>query len=98
MRAIHAAAPHRGNPAPMASMPAPAASQAPGQPCKLRPMALTATIHNFTVQLADVDRGVYQDFELRLARHPSETTEFMLARLLAYCLEWQEGIALSEGV
>jgi uncharacterized protein YaeQ len=61
-------------------------------------MALTATIHHFTVQLADVDRGVYQDFELRLARHPSETAEFMLARLLAYCLEWQEGIALSEGV
>jgi uncharacterized protein YaeQ len=61
-------------------------------------MALTATIHNFTVQLADVDRAVYQDFELRLARHPSETAEFMLARLLAYCLEWQEGIALSEGV
>jgi uncharacterized protein YaeQ len=61
-------------------------------------MALTATIHNFTVQLADVDRGVYQDFELCLARHPSETAEFMLARLLAYCLEWQEGIALSEGV
>lgn len=61
-------------------------------------MALTATIHHFTVQLADIDRGVYQDFELRLARHPSETAEFMLARLLAYCLEWQEGIALSEGV
>lgn len=61
-------------------------------------MALTATIHNFTVQLADVDRAVYQDFELRLARHPSETAEFMLARLLAYCLEWQEGITLSEGV
>jgi uncharacterized protein YaeQ len=61
-------------------------------------MALTATIHQFTVQLADIDRGVYQDFELRIARHPSETAEFMLTRLLAYCLEWQDGIALSEGV
>ena len=61
-------------------------------------MALTATIHHFTVQLADVDRAVYQDFELRLARHPSETAEFMLTRLLAYCLEWQEGIAFTEGV
>ena len=61
-------------------------------------MAISATVHQFTVQLADVDRGVYQDFELRIARHPSETAEFMLTRLLAYCLEWQEGIALSEGV
>lgn len=61
-------------------------------------MALGATIHNFTVQLADIDRAVYQDLELRLARHPSETAEFMLTRLLAYCLEYQEGIAFTDGV
>lgn len=61
-------------------------------------MALGATLHQFSVQLADVDRGVYQDLDLRLARHPSETAEFMLARLLAYCLEYQEGIAFTEGV
>lgn len=61
-------------------------------------MALTATLHTFTVQLADMDRGVYADFELRVARQPSETAEFMLVRLLAYCLEYGEGIALTEGV
>ncbi|WP_028081823.1 YaeQ family protein [Solimonas soli] len=61
-------------------------------------MALTATIHVFTIQLADMDRGVYENFELRVARQPSETAEFMLARLLAYCLEYQDGIALTEGV
>lgn len=60
-------------------------------------MALNATMHTFAVQLADVDRGVYQDLELRLARHPSETAEFLLTRLLAYCLEYQEGITFSEG-
>ena len=60
-------------------------------------MALSATLHNFAVQLADIDRGVYQDLELRLARHPSETVEFMLTRLLAFCLEYQEGIAFSDG-
>ncbi|WP_228003114.1 YaeQ family protein [Nocardia australiensis] len=60
-------------------------------------MALSATLHNFAVQLADVDRGVYEDLELRLARHPSETAEFMITRLLAYCLEYQEGIAFSDG-
>lgn len=61
-------------------------------------MAIGATIHNFTIELADVDRDVYQDLELRLARHPSETTEFMLTRLLAYCLEYTEGIAFSDGI
>ncbi|WP_433602967.1 YaeQ family protein [Nocardia sp. CA-135953] len=59
-------------------------------------MALSATLHNFAVQLADVDRGVYQELELRVARHPSETAEFMLTRLLAYCLEYEEGIAFSD--
>lgn len=61
-------------------------------------MAQGATIYQFTVQLADVDRGVYADFELRVARHPSETAEYMLARVLAYGLEYEEGIAFTEGV
>lgn len=61
-------------------------------------MALTATLYNFSVQLANIDRGVYETLELRLARQPSETAEFMLTRLLAYCLEYQEGIAFTEGV
>ncbi|WP_330231314.1 YaeQ family protein [Nocardia sp. NBC_00508] len=60
-------------------------------------MALSATLHNFAVHLADVDRGVYQELELRVARHPSETAEFMLTRLLAYCLEYEEGITFSDG-
>lgn len=61
-------------------------------------MAAGATIHTFAVQLADVDRGVYEDFTLRVARHPSETDAFMLTRVLAYCLEFDEGIAFSEGI
>ncbi|PXX61030.1 uncharacterized protein YaeQ [Nocardia tenerifensis] len=60
-------------------------------------MALPATLHHFAVHLADVDRGVYEELELRVARHPSETAEFMVTRLLAYCLEYREGIAFSEG-
>ncbi|NEW45760.1 YaeQ family protein [Nocardia cyriacigeorgica] len=60
-------------------------------------MALSATLYTFTIQLADVDRGVYQDLELRVARHPSETAEFMLTRLLAYCLEHEDGITFSDG-
>jgi uncharacterized protein YaeQ len=60
-------------------------------------MALSATLHHFAVHLADVDRGVYQELELRVARHPSESAEFMLTRVLAYCLEYEEGIAFSDG-
>ncbi|WP_438853358.1 YaeQ family protein [Agromyces sp. M3QZ16-3] len=61
-------------------------------------MALGATIHTFDVQLADVDRGRYESLTLRMARHPSETDAFMVTRLLAYCLEYEEGIAFSEGI
>ncbi|WP_280422016.1 YaeQ family protein [Nocardia carnea] len=60
-------------------------------------MAIGATLHTFAVQLSDVDRGVYQELELRLARHPSETAEFLATRLLAYCLEYEDGITFSDG-
>lgn len=61
-------------------------------------MALTATMHTFAIELADVDRAVYEKLDLRVAQQPSETTEYMLSRVLAYCLEYTEGIALTEGV
>ena len=61
-------------------------------------MAQTATVYNVTIDLSDLDRGVFETLDLRVARHPSETAEFMLVRLLAYCLEYQEGIALTEGL
>lgn len=61
-------------------------------------MAAGATIHTFEVQLADMDRGVYEDFQVRAARHPSETEAYLVTRLLAYCLEYEEGIAFSEGI
>ena len=61
-------------------------------------MALTATIHTVDIQLSDVDRGVYETLALRVARHPSETEEYLLTRVLAYCLEYTEGIAFSKGL
>jgi uncharacterized protein YaeQ len=61
-------------------------------------VAQTATIYTVTIDLSDLDRGVYETLELRVARHPSETAEYMLVRLMAYCLEYEEGIALTEGV
>ena len=61
-------------------------------------MALSSTMYVFTVRLADADRGVYEALALRVAQHPSETPEFLIARVLAYCLEYAEGIAFSKGL
>ena len=61
-------------------------------------MAQTATLYNLDTQIADVDRHVYESLSLRLARHPSESAEFMITRWLAYCLEFTEGIEFSDGV
>jgi uncharacterized protein YaeQ len=61
-------------------------------------VALTATIYTFLIQLSDVDRAVYETLELKVARHPSETAEHLLVRVLAYCLEYAEGIAFSRGI
>ena len=60
-------------------------------------MALTATMHRFRVTLSDVDRGVYESLDLRVARHPSESARYLVTRVLAYCLSFEEGIAFSKG-
>ena len=61
-------------------------------------MALTATIYNFDIDLVDADRSVYETLALRVARHPSESEEYLVARVLAYCLEYAEGISFSSGL
>ena len=61
-------------------------------------MALTATVYNFDIELADMDRQVYESLALRVARHPSESGEYLVARVLAYLLEYAEGIEFSRGV
>lgn len=61
-------------------------------------MAIGSVMHTFAVQLADVDRGLYDELSLRVARHPSETDLYMVTRLLAYCLEYEEGIVFGGGV
>lgn len=61
-------------------------------------MALQATIYNFDIELADNDRGVYESLALRVARHPSESEDYLIARLLAYLLEFKDGIAFSRGI
>lgn len=49
-------------------------------------MALKATIYKAQLQIADMDRSLYADHGLTLARHPSETDERMMVRVLAFAL------------
>ncbi len=51
-----------------------------------------------SITLSDEDRGVWNDLSLVTAVHPSETETFLAARCLAWCVRWEEGIALSNGV
>jgi uncharacterized protein YaeQ len=61
-------------------------------------VALSSTVFVVDIDLADSDRQVYEHVSLRVARHPSEADEFLIARLLAYCLEYREGIEFSRGL
>jgi uncharacterized protein YaeQ len=60
-------------------------------------MALNSMMYVFTVRLADADRGVYEALTLRVAQHPSEAAEYLVTRVLAYCLEYAEALYLSLG-
>ena len=61
-------------------------------------MALAATVYRFQIELSDVDRGVYESLDLRVARHPSESMTYLLARVIAYALLFAEGIAFGKGL
>jgi uncharacterized protein YaeQ len=61
-------------------------------------LALGATIYTFDIELADADRAVYESLNLRVAQHPSETPDYLMTRVLAYCLEFAEGIEFSKGL
>ncbi|GAA5317338.1 MAG: YaeQ family protein [Candidatus Pelagadaptatus aseana] len=61
-------------------------------------MALKPTIFKFKIALSDLDRHVYDTLDLTVAQHPSENTERMMARVLAYCLNCTEGLAFTKGL
>jgi uncharacterized protein YaeQ len=61
-------------------------------------MALNSTIFKVELSIADVERGYYGDHSLRLARHPSETDERMMVRLLAFALHADEGLEFGRGL
>lgn len=61
-------------------------------------MALGATIFRAEIQIADMERHYYRDHTLTLARHPSETDERMMVRLLAFALHADEALAFGRGL
>ena len=58
-------------------------------------MALTSTIYRFQIELSDIQRSIYETIDLRVAQHPSESLPYMLTRILAYALNFQEDLAFS---
>lgn len=61
-------------------------------------MAQPSTIYRAGIQLSDIDRGLYESLQITVARHPSETEERLLARVLAYALFYEPELAFTRGV
>ena len=61
-------------------------------------LALPATLHDFQIDLANVDSGENRKVSLRVARHPSESMERLWLRVLAQCWQWRDGIEQGPGL
>lgn len=61
-------------------------------------MAQGSTLYRFKIALSDVDRSVYTDLDFRVAMHASETEIFLVTRVLAYVLNFEDGLEFSAGL
>lgn len=61
-------------------------------------MALPSMIYRAVIQLSHIDRGIYETLPATIARHPSETEERLVARLLAYAIFYEPELAFTKGV
>lgn len=61
-------------------------------------MALKPTIYKLNISLSDLDRDYYDELNLTIAQHPSETAERMMARVVAFCINAQNGISFTKGL
>ena len=61
-------------------------------------MALPSTIYRAGIELSDLDRGIYESLQTTIARHPSETADRLVARLLAYALCYEPGLVFTRGI
>jgi uncharacterized protein YaeQ len=60
-------------------------------------MAQTATLYRFHIDLSDIDRGHYDQLDLRVAMHPSEIPAFLVSRVIAFALNAERGLEFSPG-
>ena len=60
-------------------------------------MAAPTALFRFRIELADIDRGVYESLDFRVAQHPSETLPYLLTRVLAFALNAGQNLAFSAG-
>ena len=58
-------------------------------------MALPSTMHRFQIELSDIDSGIYDSFDLRVARHPSESIPYLMTRVLAWVLNRSDDVEMS---
>lgn len=61
-------------------------------------MAHPSTLYRFRLAVTDVDRGFYDALDIRVALHPSETEPFLITRVIAYALNYEEGLKFSAGL
>jgi len=61
-------------------------------------MSPSATVYSFEIALSDVNRSVYEELSLKIAQHPSETLDYLITRVLAFCMEYEDGISFSQGL
>ncbi|BEV67835.1 YaeQ family protein [Bdellovibrio bacteriovorus] len=61
----------------------------------LRPMAQPSKLYRFRIDLSDIDRGIYEQLDFRLAMHPSESMPYMLTRALAYACNYSQDLQFS---
>lgn len=56
---------------------------------------MITALYRFHIELSDIDRGVYETLDFRVAQHPSEHMPYLVTRVLAFALNFQEGLAFS---
>lgn len=61
-------------------------------------VAQSATVYQLNIELSDIDRNVYESLSFRVAQHPSEPTDRLVTRILAYTLLYEEGLEFGRGV
>lgn len=58
-------------------------------------MALPSKLFRFKIELSNLDKNIYQSLDFRLAQHPSESLDYLLTRVFAYALSFEDGLEIS---